>query len=510
MISQIPYKDTNYFSELILDYLDKNKKFSPYINYYSNIKNVAKQILDKKEHQIDRKVLVEVLKDQNLCFKLTEKSKENIELLSLDNTFSVTTGHQLCLFTGPLYFIYKILSTINLSEELNLKYPKYNFVPIFWMASEDHDLDEINSINLFGKKIQWNTNQNGAVGRMNLDGLEEVIVQLTSLLGTNKNSTELISVFKNSYLNHDNLADATRFLVNKLFGDYGLVIIDGDNHKLKKQFIPQMKKDILENSFFTHIKDCSDNLKNDYHVQANFRKVNFFKLSKGKRLLIKEKISEKLIVEEPENFSPNVVLRPLYQEVILPNVVYVGGQAEIAYWMQLKNLFQINKVPFPMLFLRNSALLINHKRQQKFEKLGFKLKDIFLSNDQLKKKYILKNKSYISLDSHKKKLILLFNDIELSTNDISLKSSIKSQLKKQLNSFNHLEEKFIRIEKKNHEIALSQIDNIKEQCFPQGVLQERYTNFISFYLKYGDNFIKILKDSFNSENHNFVILTLED
>ena len=511
MISQILYKNTNYFSKLIIDYLDQDKRLSPYINYFPNIKNVAKQILEKKEHQIDRNVLVEVLKDQNSCFKLTGKSKENIELLSLDNTFSVTTGHQLCLFTGPLYFIYKILSTINLSEQLNLKYPENNFVPVFWMASEDHDLNEINSINLFKKKIQWNTQQSGAVGRMNLDGLKELLVELKLLLGSHKNAAALMSILEDSYLNHDNLADATRFLVNKLFGDYGLVIIDGDNKKLKKQFIPQMKKDILESSFFSHIQNCSDNLKKDYHIQANARKINFFKLLKGKRVLIKERVLERSIIDNPENFSPNVLLRPLYQEIILPNIAYIGGQAEIAYWMQLKDLFSINRVPFPLLFLRNSALLINQKKQKKFERLGFRLKDLFFSNDQLNKKYLIKNyKSNISLENDKKRLTLLFQDIESRTNDVGLKRSINAQLQKQLNSLNNLQEKFIRVEKKNHEFAINQIDKIKKQFFPDGILQERYDNIISFYLIYGENFIKIIKDSFKLENHNFVILTLED
>ena len=509
MNHKIPYQDTQYFSKLILDYLNKNEKVKPFINHFPTLENFEKQITEKKTHQINRSILVEVLKKQNKNFSLSKDSKENIESLEFDTTFSVTTGHQLCLFTGPLYFIYKIISTINLCEQLTAQYPNNKFVPIFWLASEDHDFLEINHIHLFGKKMEWNTQQTGAVGKMNLKDFKNVISELQLVLGSHKNGDSLISLFERAYFNHDNLADATRQLVNELFGKYGLVIIDGNDIALKKQFISLMKKDILDNGFVTTIQDCSNSLAENYKVQAFIRKINFFKLSEGKRELIKTGITEKEIEENPQQFSPNVLLRPLYQELILPNIAYIGGEAEVAYWIQLKTAFKQEKIPFPILVLRNSALLIDEKQQHTFEKLGFELDDLFLSEDELNKRYLLTHSnSEISLEKDKKDLELLYQNIASRISDLGLQTSIKAQLQKQLSSFDSLQEKLIRIEKKKSEVAINQIAKIKNQLFPNNVLQERYDNFITYYLKDGDNFIKTLKNNLDPLSPNFVVLTL--
>ena len=509
MSYNIPYHKINFFSSLILDYLNQDNNLTPFINGFPEIENFGKQIREKANHDINRHLLVDVLRSQNVNLALSEKSEQNVNLLLLENTFTITTGHQLCLFTGPLYFIYKIISTINLSEELSLRYPQNNFVPIFWMASEDHDFREINHIHLFGDKIEWDTKQSGAVGRMNLDGLEKIILRLRSILGSSANAERLISMFEESYLNNDNLADATRNLLNELFGKYGLLILDGDNKDLKEQFIPQMKKDILKNSSFLDIEKCSNNLGRDYKIQAYVRKINFFKLEENKRVLLKEGVLEDGIIDTPETFSPNVLMRPLYQEIILPNIAYIGGQAEISYWMQLRDLFKKEKVPFPILCLRNSALLITQKQQHKFEKLGFQLSDLFLSKDELNREYLLRNlEKDISFDNEKQELKLLYHNIGSKTNDIGLTRSIRAQLQKQFSYLDNLKKKFIRIEKKRNQSSINQIIKIKEQLFPANILQERYDSFIPFYLEYGDNFIKILKDNFKSENLNFVVLVL--
>ncbi len=511
MVDKIPYKDTKYFSKLVLDYLSHDEKLKPFVNYFPKIENFGKQISEKKDHYVDRSELVRVLKNQNAKFSLLKRSKQNIDLLKLDSTFTVTTGHQLCLFTGPLYFIYKIISTLDLCDKLTVTYPDNNFVPIFWMASEDHDFLEVNHIHLFGKKVEWDTKQSGAVGKINLGAFKSVLADLKLLLGSHKNTDKLISLFERAYLNHDNLADSTRFLVNELFGKYGLVIIDGDNIDLKRQFIPNMKKDILEFGFVDTIKKCSNRLAKNYKQQAFIRNTNFFKLSAGKRELIKEGVTEKDIDENPEKFSPNVLLRPLYQEVILPNIAYVGGESEVAYWMQLKTAFIQEGIPFPILVLRNSALLISEKQHNTFESLGFKLSDLFLSEDKLNMKYVLRHSnSQISLEDVKIDFDLLYQKLESKTIDFSMKNSIKANHKKQLNFFSNLEEKLIRIEKKNNEAAISKIAKIKKLLFPNNILQERYNNFIPYYLDGGDDFIKILRKNFDSLQPNFIILTLNN
>ena len=289
------------------------------------------------------------------------------------------------MFTGPLYFLYKIISAINLAEQLKEKYPIYNFVPIYWMAAEDHDFEEVNHAYVFGKRISWESSQSGAVGRMKLDDFDEVLNELRSILGESENAMQLIQLFEIAYLEHQNLADATRYLVNEIFGQYGLVIIDGDDKKLKKQFIPLIKKDVVTKGFADVIRKCTEQLAKDYKTQAYVRDVNFFHLSDYSRVLIKGGISVTDIEENPEKFSPNVLMRPLFQESILPNIAYIGGGAELAYWMQLKTAFEQEEMPFPILLLRNSALLILEQQRQKWESFGFEIKDLFFSKDELKR-----------------------------------------------------------------------------------------------------------------------------
>jgi uncharacterized protein YllA (UPF0747 family) len=206
-----------------------------------------------------------------------------------------------------------------------------------------------------------------------------------------------------------------------------------------------------------------------------------------------------------------VLLRPLYQEVILPNIAYIGGEAEVAYWMQLKTAFEQEKIPFPLLVLRNSALLINKKQQHTFKKLGFQLEDLFLMEDELNKRYVLTHSNVeISLEKDKKDLDLLYQKLSSKTSDIGLQNSINAQLKKQLSSLDNFQEKLMRIEKKKSESAINQIAKIKKQLFPNNVLQERYDSFIAYYLEDGDNFIKTLKKNFDPLNPNFVVLNLKN
>ena len=507
-VSEISYQETNKFSKLTLDYLSKDVKLKPFVNHFPTLDNFEKQITEKQNHSVNREVLVEVLSQQNCNLLLSVQSQNNIENLLNNNTFTVTTGHQLCLFTGPLYFIYKVISTINLAEQLQVKYPKHNFAPVFWMATEDHDFEEVNHIHLFGKRIEWDSKQSGAVGHMSLDGFESVLTELKSVLGTSENAEKLISLFENAYLKHNNLADATRYLVNELFGKYGLVILDGDDKKLKQQFIPTIKKDILTQGFKEVINKCSKDLSNEYKAQAYVRAINFFKLSDGKRELIKGSVSNKEIEKNPELFSPNVLLRPLYQETVLPNIAYIGGGAEVGYWMQLKTAFEQEKIPFPIVLLRNSAMLLNENQNKKRQDLGFSIADLFLEEHQLHKNFILsQTKVDVSLQQEIEKMEAVYSSILSKTTDVGLQNSIKSQLQKQEKSFKQFEQKLLRLEKQNHESSLNHISKIKQQLFPNNGLQERYDNFISFYLTHGGNFIKIMKENLNPLNPNFVVLS---
>ncbi len=259
----INYQNSGYFSPLINDYLDQKPHLKSLYNRFPCIDHFEAQILEKKNNFDDnnRAVLVSVLQQQYANIPVSDCLKQNIEILKNTNTFTVTTGHQLNLFTGPLYFLYKIISTLNLTSELKAKYPSYDFVPVYWMATEDHDFDEINYFNFKGRKFHWNRESSGPVGRFSTEGLADFFKIYARDLGVGKNASEIKKLFRDTYLHHSNLAEATRFLANELFGKYGLVILDADNHDLKNAFIPYIKEELIEQTSHKQVLETTEKLK---------------------------------------------------------------------------------------------------------------------------------------------------------------------------------------------------------------------------------------------------------
>ncbi len=395
-VTQIPFKDTGFFSTTMLDYLEQKEAIQSFYNNFPDSLGFHNQIEEKENsHSLQsRLVLVEALKKQYTNVDISDKTQENIELLKLKNTFTITTGHQLNLFTGPLYFLYKIICAINLAEELSQKFTDKNFVPVYWMATEDHDFDEINYFNFEGKKVQWSRNDGGAVGRFSTEGLDAVLAVFATQLGGSKNATYLKELFSKGYLEHNNLADATRYIANELFKEYGLVTLDGDDTSLKQLFIPFIKDELENQTSYKQVSKTIASLKENYKIQVNPREINLFFLSKNSRERIvfengvykvnntsitfsKSEIL-KAVEENSLDFSPNVIMRPLYQEVVLPNICYLGGGGEIAYWFELKAYFEKVNIPFPILLLRNSVQVVSEKQQKKLHNLGVSHKELFL------------------------------------------------------------------------------------------------------------------------------------
>ena len=503
---KISYSDTQSFSKIIQMYTEE-KVSEKFYNRYPNINQFEDQIKEKQSSNIDRNLLYEVIKNQNFKLQLSEKTIQNIDLLKSKKSFTITTGHQLCLFTGPLYFIYKIISAINLSKQLTQSFPENNFIPIFWMASEDHDFEEINHINLFGKKYHWKTKQSGIVGDFNTSGIDDVIDEIEEDLAESKNLKKIIQTFRECY-SAKNLSESIRLLVNKLFGKYGIVVLDANDKKLKEKLIPIIKEDVVNQNLHSIISERTEELSDEFKSQAFVRNINFFNISEGKRERITKKVSEDEIKNNPEIFSPNVLIRPLYQELILPNIAYIGGGAEISYWMQLKTVFKYLSISFPILVLRNSVMWIEEKDFKKWTKLGLKMSDIFRSTDDLYKKFIL-DKSNVNLYLEKKKIEDIYRDLQKKTSDISLKQFIRSDEMKQIRSLEKLEKRLIKLEKENHEISINQINKIKNKLFPNNVLQERSDNMIAFYLNHGNRFIETLIKEINPLDTNFLILSPE-
>lgn len=528
----ISFKDTGFFSSLVCDYLDEKEELKKFYNRYPNLENFKQQIGEKQlsVKLESRKTLVAVLKRQFQNLNVSDTTSQNIEALAQENTFTITTGHQLNLFTGPLYFLYKIISAINLAKELKRKYPDYNFVPVYWMATEDHDFEEINYFNFQDVKVRWNKESKGAVGRLSTNGLKEVLDVFISKLGKGPNAYYLKNLFRKSYLDHQSLTDATRFLANELFKDYGLVILDADDKALKKLFIPFMESEITEKESFKNVSQTNSQLNkinNNYKIQVNPREINLFYLDDNVRERIIESDgtfsvynteltwSESEILQEikehPERFSPNVLMRPLYQEVILPNLCYIGGGGELAYWFQLKEYFNAVKVPFPIVLLRNSVLIQSEKQSEKLNKLNISVQDIFLDKHSLINKKV-REISNIDIDFSTQKEHLknqfkyLYNLAEQT--DKSFLGAVSAQERKQIKGLEHLEKRLLKAQKRKLADHVSRVAEIQNQLFPNESLQERYANFSEFYLQYGEELIPILINNLNPLQSEFLVLTI--
>lgn len=527
--THIPFQQTGFFSKTMSDYLEKKESIQPFYHNFPDLDGFSKQIEEKRTsfQSASRKTLVNVLKDQYNDVEASELTLEYINSLHQENTFTVTTGHQLNLFTGPLYFLYKIISTINLCEELSEKFPKDNFVPIYWMATEDHDFDEINYFNFRGSKVVWNRPDGGAVGRFSLEGLQEVFETFSEHLGTSRNATYVQKLFEKAYLNHSNLSEATRYLANELFKEYGLVIIDADDARLKELFVAIMKDELLHQTSYNAVSKTISELEKDYKIQVNPREINLFYLEENSRERIVEEeglykvndtdkvFSETDILEElnnhPERFSPNVIMRPLYQEVILPNLCYIGGGGEMAYWFELKAYFETVNIPFPILLLRNSVQVISEKQRKKLNNLNISFEEMFKKQHELLAKKVQENSDIqFSFEDGKELLTQQFLALRRVANetDVSFIGAVDAQERKQLKGLENLQKRLLRAEKRKHADLVTRITELQNQLLPNQSLEERQRNFSEYYLEYGQDLIIALKEALKPLQLEFTILEI--
>jgi len=518
-IDKLSFSETGSFSPIFLDYINDKNELRPFYHHRPELEGFKAQIAEKQLPQAQREVLAKVLQQQYAGFEISEAVSGNIKKLSESKTFTVTTGHQLNIFTGPLYFIYKIATTVNTCRVLKENFPDHHFVPVYWMASEDHDFDEINHFHLFGKDYVWQTDQQGAVGRFSTESISSVLEEMP----------EQVTIFEKAYREQENLAQAVRYYVNELFGETGLIVLDADDAALKAAFRTVMADDLKAHNAKKLTDQCSEQLDAlGYKSQVYPRDINFFYLDEQLReriekegdayrvLNTEKRFSEEEIMQEvetnPQKFSPNVILRPLFQEMILPNLGYVGGPSELAYWLQLKPIFDHYQVSFPILLPRNFGLVINKTNARKLDKLPISVKDLFLDTQTLIKKFVEDNaETSISLSDEEKALSSVFEKVKekAAQVDKSLEGFIGKEENNALKSLQNIEKRLKKSEERNQETAVKQLENLKDKLFPGGTLQERKENFLNFYIN-NPSFVDELLEYFAPLDFRFNILNEAD
>jgi len=517
------------FSDLFVDYVTAYDRVARYYNGHFRDLSHFRQILEqvgRKER--DRSALVRVLAEQNREFYCSIKTLANIDLLHEDNTLAVVTGQQVGLLGGPLYTIYKIITTLKLTDRLNNDFPDYHFVPIFWLEDEDHDFEEVNNIKvvdpenkakkieylLDGKPLERNV---GAVGELQLDGfIDEFFKHVEESLINTEFKGKLFETLRHYYQHGSTFTKAFVGLVNHLFEDSGLIFIKPNHAELKRLMSPIFQREINEHPKVCQLViDRSAELEQRYHAQVKAKALNLFLFEKGGRYLIEPREEgfglkgarrhltmeelKQIAADRPELLSPNVVLRPICQDTVLPTAVYVGGPNEIAYFAQLKPIYEFFDLTMPIIYPRATATILEEKLESILQKFELDL-TAFFGNLETVLRTVSEQISDIKVEDMFRnvgaRMRESLNELKFGINQIdpTLLGALDTASSKIEFQLNVLKEKTINAQKKKNEIALKQVEKVANNILPFGELQERQINVIYFMNKYGLDFVKWLTE----------------
>lgn len=523
-ISRIPFDRIPQLSRADVAYATGNEALRPFYEYPPELAQFAQAMARRRQFPFYRSELVDALRTQYRDLPPMPAVQHQVELLGLPNTFTVATAHQPCLLTGPLYVVYKIINVIRLATQLAQAYPDYHFVPVFVSGSEDHDFEEINRVRLFGKTLEWHSGRRGAVGAMPAYTLQPLLTELQQLLG--EAGAEAFEQIRLAYSAHDTYGKAALDLLHRFFGAYGLVVLDASVPALKRLFVPAMERELLQRPSQKLVGETQQGLEAiGFSPQAHARHINLFYLQEGLReRIVKEDnhfkvlntdlhFSEAEILAElhahPERFSPNVVMRPLYQETILPNLAYTGGGGEIAYWLERKSQFAYFGVHYPMLVRRSSVWWLDEAGRKRMAKLGIPPAQWFEDVETLVKQYVAAHAAHeIDLAAERAQIASVFGQVlnKAVAVDPTLEKAVLAEQARQLNALESLEAKILRAEKQKQDTALQQLRNIKEKYFPGNGLQERHDNFLPLYLRHGRAWFDTLLEHLDPLTPGFIIM----
>ncbi|MBE0572252.1 MAG: bacillithiol biosynthesis cysteine-adding enzyme BshC [Ignavibacteriaceae bacterium] len=521
----INFSDIPGHHNLFLDYLYEFENVAEfYSNDFRNKENYLKIFKNVTENRSDLSPTIsEILTSQYSQLNASNLSQQNIKKLSDKRTLTIVTGQQLGIMGGPLYTFYKIITVIKLSRFLSERYDDYNFVPVFWLEADDHDFNEVrtvkiidegNSLLTIGYKEEIAEDDlKQSVGLINLDSsINEFFDKLSSSIKETEFRALIFDRLKSFYKEGKSFKEAFRDLIFHYFDEYGLIIFDPQDNEVKKLLKPIFKKEITDFRIHTEqLVHVSATLEELYHAQVKVKPVNLFlrvdegrysiepveneyRLRRKRKSFTQEQLLE-LLENEPDKFSPNVLLRPICQDYLLPTAFYVGGPSEISYFAQIKPLYELYNITQPMIYPRSSATILENAIVNSLEKYSVSLNEIFIDVENVKKRIInsveetsvdemfngIASQLETTFDQLKEKLIDL---------DKTIADSSNRYRDKILSTVSELKSKAEKAQQKKYEVTLRQIDRAAVHLFPNSNLQEREINLINFTNKYGEEFLK--------------------
>jgi len=525
----INFADLPLHQNLFLDYLyefENTERFYK-INFRDTEKysDVFENIVSQERYHLAE--LKRIIFEQYNGKQLSKQTQRNIELLDEPNTIAVVTGQQLGIFGGPLYTFYKIVTAIKLCSHLKEEFVEYKFVPVFWMEGDDHDFDEVRSIKIIDngnllKNINYEdgldeeTNR-GSVANIKLNNnIYDLFNELSESLRDTEFKKDIIDQLKIYYQPGRSFHEAFSDLLFDLFDDAGLIIFNPTEPKVKKLLKPVFKKEIED--FREHSEDVvktSAELEEYYHAQVKIKPINIFLQEDESRYLIepvdeefrlkgkRKKFSKddllRLLKEEPERFSPNVILRPICQDFLFPTGMYVAGPGEISYFAQVIPMYKEFNLQQPIVYPRSSVTILEAQHKSIIEKNNLKVTDFFTEEDALNEK-IINLLSDINIepifDKSKKAANDIFEQLkkEIEEVDPTLIDPVEKTRERTIANLDNLFNKAKNARERQHETALRQIEKVRSVIYPNNNLQERELSYIYFANKYGTDILKWIFD----------------
>lgn len=531
------------YSSLFLDYLENAPALRPFfrLSFRENASFEA-VIREQQEYVRDRATLVSALRQQHQAYHAPARSLENIEALARTTTFAVVTGQQVGLFGGPFYTVLKTITTIKLAARLKQKYPLFAFVPVFWLEGEDHDFAEVHASVVPDASSSLTTiaylpggvmpdRNPGPVGEIRLDDtIRATLEQLKTALPPTEFTAALLDSVGSCYAAGVSLNEAFARWLFRLFPDDGLVFLSANDPSLKRSLSPLFLKEITEFPASSQIViGQSAELEKTYHAQVKPKSVNLFLFHKGGRYPIEPRDTDfslrgtrhflepeelaRIARETPEALSPNVILRPIAQDTLLPTVAYVAGPSEIAYHAQLAPLYQHFGVPRPIVYPRASVTILEERVQRVMEKYGLELPALFGDAGALSAR-VVEQISEIRLDDlfarTGKEIHAVLNELRFGLKELdpTLLGVLENATSKIDINLGVLKEKSVAAQKRRNETAVRQIERAAGAILPDGSLQERRISVLTFLNKYGPDFMKWLAGEVDITGFRHQVLSL--